>query len=96
MKVELSGKQIYTESDFHMQIAELLDFGQYYGHNLDALWDRLSTDAERPVTLLWRDSAMSCDRLGRETFDRIVRILIEVRDRDIEFDRIDRFEFELL
>ncbi|MCK6885045.1 barstar family protein [Enterobacter roggenkampii] len=26
-----------------------LDFGPYYGRNLDALWDRLSTDVERPV-----------------------------------------------
>ncbi|EOG8017508.1 barstar family protein [Enterobacter ludwigii] len=26
-----------------------LDFVPYYGRNLDALWDRLSTDVERPV-----------------------------------------------
>ncbi|WP_373541238.1 barstar family protein [Chamaesiphon sp.] len=95
MKVELNGQKIHTESDFHRQIAEILDFGAYYGHNLDALWDRLTVDVERPVKLVWRDSGRSRDRLGQETFNLIINILTKVQTNDLKAGDDDRFEFEL-
>jgi len=45
----LDGTKIQTEQDFHKLLSGLLNFGSYYGNNLDALWDRLSTDVERPI-----------------------------------------------
>jgi ribonuclease inhibitor len=75
MQVEINGKEIGTEDDFHRQIAYLLDFGQYYGHNLNALWDRLTVDIGRPVKLVWHNSDISRQRLGRVTFERIVDLL---------------------
>lgn len=29
MEIKLDGKAIFTEYDFHRQIAQLLDFGEY-------------------------------------------------------------------
>ncbi|MDI7270926.1 barstar family protein [Cronobacter dublinensis] len=51
-EIILDGKRIQNESDFHSVMSELLDFGPYCGRNLDALWDRLSTDIERPVKII--------------------------------------------
>ncbi|WP_311779070.1 MULTISPECIES: barstar family protein [Pantoea] len=51
-EIILDGLNIYTEYDFHGVLSETLDFGHYYGRNLNALWDRLSNDVERPVTLI--------------------------------------------
>ncbi|MEH2073690.1 MAG: barstar family protein [Nostoc sp.] len=90
IEIKLAGESIFTEYDFHRQIAQLLDFGEYYGNNLDALWDILTTDVERPVNLIWYNSAISCKNLGEETFQQIVKVLQNVQAWD------NQFEFKLL
>jgi ribonuclease inhibitor len=82
VRVQLDGNQIRTEADFHRRVAALLDFGPYYGHNLDALWDRLSTDVPRPVHLVWADARVSRAAMGSTAFRRIEVILRAVADQD--------------
>ena len=95
MEFKLDGKAIFTEYDFHQKIADLLDFGDCYGNNLDALWDILTTDIERPIKLIWNHSKISCQNLGIETFYRIVKVLQNVQAWDEEMGCKERFEFEL-
>ncbi|QRK12081.1 barstar family protein [Archangium violaceum] len=95
MLVELDGSRLRSERDFHEQLARMLDFGPYYGRNLDALWDRLSADVERPVKLVWKDAEVSRLAMGA-VFDRIVRILRKVEEQDRTCGLRERFEFELL
>lgn len=90
----VDGLEIYTESDVHRVLANLLDFGPYYGRNLDALWDRLSTDVERPVRIVWLHSDLSKQRLG-EFFDRIIQILERTKQQDIQFCWDDKFDYVL-
>jgi ribonuclease inhibitor len=92
--VILDGRLIRTASDFHRQLSRLLDFGPYYGNNLDALWDRLSTDVERPVMLEWHYSDESRRNLGTQ-FDAIVAVLTDAKQQDADFGRIERFDFVL-
>lgn len=94
MEREIDGARIHVESDFHRAISSLLDFGEYYGHNLDALWDRLSADVERPLTLVWKDAAISSARLG-DVFHAIVAVLARVKQRDEDWGLADRFDFVL-
>jgi len=94
MILEIDGRQIKEEADFHRILAKELDLGPYYGRNLDALWDRLSTDVERPVTLIWHHSAESKANLG-DVFDKIVRVLARTQQQDESFGWDDRFRFEL-
>ena len=56
MQLEIIGSKIYTEQDFHNQISKIFSIQDYYGNNLDALWDLLSTNVERPITLVWKDA----------------------------------------
>ncbi len=95
MRVQLDGNQIRTEADFHRQVATLLDFGPYYGHNLDALWDRLSTDVRRPMHLTWAAAQVSREAIGQVAFDRIERILRATADQDAAWGLTDRFTYEL-
>lgn len=62
----IDGRNIHTESDVHSILAELMDFGPYYGRNLDSLWDRLSTDIERPIKITWHHSDLS--KKGSESY----------------------------
>ncbi|MFP1755927.1 barstar family protein [Lonsdalea quercina] len=92
--IVLDGQNIGTEADFHKVIAELLDFGPYYGKNLDALWDRLSTDVERPVRIIWSHSELSKQCLG-ERFDKIIQIFERTKQQDIKFSWEDKFDYVL-
>jgi ribonuclease inhibitor len=91
VRITIDGSLIWSESDLHDFLVRKLDFGPYYGRNLDALWDRLSTDVERPVELVWESSEDSKDHLGIELFEKISSVLIRVMDQDESFGLDDKF-----
>ncbi len=91
MRVVISGSDIRSEADFHRKISEAMDFPSYYGKNLDALWDILSTDIERPITLVWENAALSKESMG-DSFYKIVDLLNRVAAQDIEWGLDERFE----
>lgn len=41
--VELDGREMKIKLNTHCYIMKVMDFPSYYGQNLDALWDLLST-----------------------------------------------------
>ncbi|GAA3849812.1 barstar family protein [Amycolatopsis tucumanensis] len=97
MKIaELDGRRITDLASFHRQASELLDFGPYYGHNFDALWDRLSRDVERPVRVRWLHAATSRATLGETNFAKIVEIFESAAREDREHNALHRLEFELV
>ena len=94
MKVEIIGNIINEEKDFHTQLAVALGVQQYYGHNLDALWDLLSLSIERPIHLVWKNSSESKKKLGKQ-FEEIVSILERVRLEDEKYGWKDKFTYSL-
>lgn len=90
----LDGTRILSEKEFHSIISALLDFGPYYGKNLDALWDRLSTDVERPVKIIWLNSELSKLRLG-SYFDKIIAIFERVKLQDLNSNWEEKFDYVL-
>lgn len=91
MKIIIHGNEIHSASDFHEKISEAFEFSNYYGKNLDALWDYLSTEVERPVSLFWMNSALSKSTMG-DDFDKIASVLNRVVKQDIEWGLDDKFE----
>lgn len=83
MDVVVEGDQIVDVDKLHRFLAEALDFGPYYGRNMSALWDRLTTDVERPVDLVWRHSEQSRLAIGDEVFGRVRSLLLEVEEMDL-------------
>jgi ribonuclease inhibitor len=96
LEIDLDGREIRSRKDFHEAMARVMDFGPYYGGTLDALWDRLSRDVERPVQLTWKHASVSRRALGEEYFRKVVEILSDVMHEDQELGRADRFEFQLV
>ncbi|WP_344505903.1 barstar family protein [Dactylosporangium maewongense] len=95
MRVELDGNRIHSEADFHRQAAALLNFGPYYGANLDALWDRLSKDVQRPVRLVWNAARASRAAMGSRAFKRIEDVLRAAAAEDVAYGWTDRFTYQL-
>jgi RNAse (barnase) inhibitor barstar len=85
----LDGSTIRSMRDFHeaVRAASGIDF---YGDNLDALWDLLIGLVERPVRIVWIHAAQSETAMG-EDFARIVDV---IRNAATEFPD-DDFRFEL-
>lgn len=77
-KIILDGSKINSARDFHEQIAKLLDFGPYYGHNIHALWDMMSAGVELKVDLHWVDYAHSKKMLGEEYMSYIINVFEDV------------------
>lgn len=90
----LDGAFILSEKEFHSIISLSLNFGPYYGNNLDALWDRLSTDIERPVKIIWLNSELSRVGLGNY-FYKIIKVFERVKLQDLNFNWEDKFDYEL-
>ncbi|MGW7381975.1 barstar family protein [Streptomyces sp. NPDC054794] len=91
MRVEIDGAEIRSEADLHELLSRALDFGPYYGANLSALWDRLSTDVERPVEIVWTNSELSKAAMGGAEFERIRDVLLRVQLQDESFGLAERF-----
>ena len=82
-KVKLLGKSIRSLDEFYDEISKKLRFPDYFGRNLDALWDVLSTDVKGPVELTWEDSEVSEKAMGKD-FEKVAALL-----RDVEKERED-------
>ena len=94
MQAVIDGKTIASEQDFHCRLAEAMDFGEHYGHNLDALWDELTGNVERPVTLVWKHAAASKAAMP-EHFAAIVGLLEQVAQQDRDHGWDERFKLQL-
>jgi len=82
-KVKLLGKSIRSLDEFYGEVGKKLRFPDYFGRNLDALWDVLSTDVKGPVELTWEDSEVSEKAMGKD-FEKVAALL-----RDVEKERKD-------
>lgn len=91
MEVFIHGENILHEAEFHEAISRALDFPDHYGRNLDALWDVLTTDIERPILLIWKNSECSKQALGKR-YHAIRNLLLDVMQQDKKWGLIDKFE----
>ena len=81
MKATIGDPPIKTADQFHTQVAKAMAFPHYYGKNLDALWDVLQSDIERPTELTWLNSKLSSEAM-RGDFAKIVEVCRAMTDED--------------
>jgi ribonuclease inhibitor len=79
----LNGNAMRSLDDFYDRISTLKDMPEHFVHNLDALWDVLSTDVEGPFEIIWKNAEASKKLMGKD-FDRVVKLL-----RNLEEERDD-------
>lgn len=79
-KLTLDGKEITSEEKLHEILEEKLDLPDYYGRNLDALWDCLTGWVDLPLTIEWVNHEESKKLLG----DYYEKLLVMLRDAERE------------
>lgn len=80
MTVQLLGAEMTNQEALHAHLKERLGLPDYYGENLDALWDCLRVDVETPIAIQWLDFAISQRALG----DYADKTLATLRDAQEE------------
>lgn len=93
MELTIDGSKIMSEADFHKIIAEELGFPRWYGNNLDVLWDALTGMAQRPLKVIWINSAISKERLSQ--YNEIISLLQDVEAQGRQFNRSAVFTLEI-
>ena len=74
----LDGTEIISMSDIHNIFSEELNFPEYYGRNLDALYDCLS-DVSEEVEIIIENKAEMEEDLG-VSFERLCSLLDDISE----------------
>ncbi|OAZ60528.1 putative ribonuclease inhibitor YrdF [Bacillus siamensis] len=83
--VIIDGKDITSTEALHRILKDKLDFPDYYGENLNALWDCLTGWIEYPLTLVWKNFDVSQKALGSDA-DDVLELFQEAQEElDGEF-----------
>ncbi len=88
MIATIDGRQIKDEEDFHHIIKQVLDFPDFYGENLDALWDCLTGFIEVPTTVIWMNFKLSRENLGQRA-EQIVEVFKDAEPYKVYLKLID-------
>jgi ribonuclease inhibitor len=65
-KIIINISKLKSIEQFHELLKIKLGFPDYYGKNLDALWDCLTSDLETPILIQWIGYAECKNYLGNE------------------------------
>ena len=64
MEIVLNGNEFSNEEELHDYLKVKLQLPDYYGGNLNALWDCLTGWVDLPLTIVWVNFEESEKRLG--------------------------------
>lgn len=94
-KIYINGTEIKNELDFHNFLIRNFDnFGEFYGCNLDAFWDVISTGAFENIHIHWKYHDISKKNLGYR-FDSII-FFLELLKKEIKDNQYnDNFDYFL-
>jgi ribonuclease inhibitor len=86
--VVLEGKDLISELRAHQILKDKLELPDYYGKNLNALWDCLTGWVSLPLKIVWNDYQYSRSQLG-DFADELMKLFLEAQDE------IKGFEIEI-
>lgn len=64
-EIIIEGALIDSREELHKVFKDALLLPDYYGKNLDALWDMLTAEVDLPVSIIWRDFNITEKNIGR-------------------------------
>ncbi|MCS7464811.1 barstar family protein [Paenibacillus doosanensis] len=77
----LDGTKIETREQLHAVLKQSLALPDYYGNNLDALWDCMTGWVQMPLTVRWLHFEESEKKLG--DYSRLLLQLLEQAEQEI-------------
>lgn len=78
-KIVIDGLKIDNTKKLHDLLQEELELPDYYGRNLDALWDCITGYIDLPVLFVWKNVEVSREKWGWEFVDSLVDLLEDAK-----------------
>lgn len=72
-KITINGKRLKTREALHKYISDKLSFPEYYGNNLDALYDCLS-EINSPLNIIIKNKDIFEEELGQYAVNLILML----------------------
>ncbi|HNW60358.1 MAG TPA: barstar family protein [bacterium] len=85
----LQGRELASMERLYDELARQLEFPAWFGRNLDALWDLLTTDIPGPIRIRIRQP-QSAKRLLGADYDRVLDLFKEVEEERDDFKVVVR------
>ena len=87
-QVTFDFEKIESIDDFYREAVEKMDLPDYFGYNLDAMWDCLTGEIELPIEIRFIN-------LTSEQLDEFVEIILLFEDAAFDMDDDLFFEYSL-
>jgi ribonuclease inhibitor len=85
-EIRLNGAKMLDKASTHAYLKQKLDLPDYYGENLDALWDCLSTDFSLKKITIYKPAAI-IEHLG--SYGGSIIKLLEQAAEENEYIQVD-------
>lgn len=89
--IRLNGNKMTDKAETHAYLKRKLDLPDYYGNNLDALWDCLSTDFSGKMIVLKNPQAIPANLGGYG--ESLLQLFQEVAEKNHSIHLIYAYEF---
>ena len=78
----INGKEVKSQDHLHTMLAKQLSFPSYYGKNLDALYDVLSTDLSSKTIIKFKFLSILKSKLGADYTDALIQAIMDASEEN--------------
>ena len=78
-EILLDGKKFTSKEKLHDILKSKLNLPDYYGRNLDALWDCITGDVQLPISIVWTNFENSKEFIG-DYAEKVLKIFLDAAD----------------
>ena len=83
-EVVFDSSHVERLDQLHSELSRSLDFPDYYGANLDALYDCLSGDVALPLKIIWKNYNITRLKLGRDA-EKVLKVMKDFAKEEPDF-----------
>jgi len=83
-KIVFDSSHVESIDQLHSELSRSLDFPDYYGANLDALYDCLSGDVALPLRIIWKNYNITRLKLGKDA-EKVLKVMKDFAKEEPDF-----------
>jgi len=83
-EVVFDSSHVERLDQLHSELARIFDFPDYYGANLDALYDCLSGDIALPLRIIWKNYNITRSKLGKDV-EKVLKVMKDFAKEEPDF-----------
>ena len=83
-EVVFDSSHVERLDQLHNELSRSLDFPDYYGANLDALYDCLSGEIALPLRIIWKNYNITRSKLGKDAIE-VLKVMEDFAKEEPDF-----------